>query len=348
LLNCDCESNLELDLVGLLGKPDGDKTNDWITPDGDSLELPSEQYDYYLEPAFEFSKLWVIKDEETSLFSYEDGKTFDDFYIPDEEYDEDIEVIFEEEPSEEIRDLCGDNVECRLDAEALGPDAGEETLDHEGNHADDEQTGDEQTGEEEEEEEDGYDYEYYNYDLTDEPEPEVCVELDPYGENCDNKGVTIIGVSAESDSAPTTKVPIEDIFFNIVVGTTDDGVEPAVSFDVQNPFPGTTDMYVQYMDAETHNSECLGATSVNECGKMDIGEGERFDAVCTPGHDGAFTVVTVWFVDKDETTVLFEDSTTVKECCQPTDVEGKSVVRYTLAIACECKETYRKLRVAKF
>merc|ERR1711937_34261 len=139
----------------------------------------------------------------------------------------------------------------------------------------------------------------------------------------------------------TTVLPIEGIFVDIVVGITDDGGEPAISFGVQNPFIGTTDMYVEYIDADTHNSLCLGDSSVEECNQVDVSG--PFNAVCTPGNEGPFTVVTVWFVDKDEDQNLFEDSATVKECCQPTDT-GLATARYTFALPCECIETARKLR----
>ena len=98
LLDCTCESNAELDLVGLLGNADGDSENDWMDHDGNPRDYPTHPNDYYLEPAFDYSKTWLINTQTDSLFT-------EFYYVEDEPYDPEIEDIFAQEPSEEHREL---------------------------------------------------------------------------------------------------------------------------------------------------------------------------------------------------------------------------------------------------
>lgn len=72
----DCRKDEELS--GLLGTPDGEYRNDWTTPDGTVVEIPSTRRDRTFGKAFEYAKNWCITPS-TSHFIYEEGTNFDTF-----------------------------------------------------------------------------------------------------------------------------------------------------------------------------------------------------------------------------------------------------------------------------
>ncbi|XP_077993148.1 uncharacterized protein LOC144447116 [Glandiceps talaboti] len=100
--------------VGLLGVWDGDPDNDFLRRDGTIQDPLQNERDY-----FEFGETWRVSEEE-SLFTYEDGTTWEDFndleFVPlfTEDLEEDGErVLLAEE-------TCGADTECYYDVLATG------------------------------------------------------------------------------------------------------------------------------------------------------------------------------------------------------------------------------------
>ena len=66
LADCPCDGSL----VGLLGQPDGDWTNDWHEHNGTPVETPTKRSDRRGKPAYDYSLTWCLTDAE-SHFTYE-------------------------------------------------------------------------------------------------------------------------------------------------------------------------------------------------------------------------------------------------------------------------------------
>lgn len=74
----DCRR--EEHLVGLLGTPNGDYSDDWMTRNGTVLEIPDDTKGRYLSPAYNYTVTnWCIIEESESYFAYESGTDFDYF-----------------------------------------------------------------------------------------------------------------------------------------------------------------------------------------------------------------------------------------------------------------------------
>lgn len=74
----DCRP--EDDLIGILGSPDGNRTNDWMNTHGEPLEIPNGVNEHFFKPAYEHAlEHWCIEREEDSYFTYESGKQFLDY-----------------------------------------------------------------------------------------------------------------------------------------------------------------------------------------------------------------------------------------------------------------------------
>ncbi|XP_077993149.1 uncharacterized protein LOC144447117 [Glandiceps talaboti] len=100
--------------VGLLGVWDGDPDNDFQRRDGTLQDPLHNERDY-----FEFGETWRVSEEE-SLFTYEDGTTWEDFndleFVP--LFTEDLE-----EDKDRVRlaeNTCGADTECYYDVLATG------------------------------------------------------------------------------------------------------------------------------------------------------------------------------------------------------------------------------------
>jgi len=109
-------------IVGLYGTPNGDPTDDWMSPDGTRIELPTESSDLVFEAAYNYcSTHWCIRDEADSLFTYKQsgaseniGEGFANFFDCDAAYDPDIEEAVANAPSE-LTAICGTNLGCLIE-----------------------------------------------------------------------------------------------------------------------------------------------------------------------------------------------------------------------------------------
>ena len=89
--------------MGLLGTPNGDRKDDWMTPQGSPVSV---QGDKRFEPAYEYcTQNWCIRNETDSLFSYSEDKKFSDISKCDAPYNKAIEEAVAN-ASEELISLC--------------------------------------------------------------------------------------------------------------------------------------------------------------------------------------------------------------------------------------------------
>eukprot|EP00934_Nitzschia_sp_Nitz4_P002638 Nitzschia sp. Nitz4//scaffold98_size77359//56502//58924//NITZ4_005554-RA/size77359-augustus-gene-0.60-mRNA-1//-1//CDS//3329560775//2628//frame0 len=125
-LNAAYDLNEELrtgeTLVGLLGSPNGESSDDWMTSDGSTLAMPSDPANAFEEAHEYCSQQWCLRDSSSSLFSYETNQTFADFQDCDFPYDSSIETAVEN-ASDEIVSICGNDPACLVDGVTLGVEA---------------------------------------------------------------------------------------------------------------------------------------------------------------------------------------------------------------------------------
>merc|ERR1712217_435999 len=86
--------------------------------DGKITELPTDEGGLYFEPAFEHTSTWIIDEADESLF--------DDFHphvneVFDKKYEEEVMNV-----DDEIDEICGADIMCRVDGKALGKEAAED------------------------------------------------------------------------------------------------------------------------------------------------------------------------------------------------------------------------------
>lgn len=116
------------ELVGILGSPNGEASDDWMTRNGTVLPLPAGASSYFFQGAYDYCTThWCMRNESESLFTYESGRSFADFENCDGVYDETLDSRVANAP-QFLRDLCGDDIGCIIDGLTLGPGAAEDYL----------------------------------------------------------------------------------------------------------------------------------------------------------------------------------------------------------------------------
>ena len=120
-----CKATSSEQLVGLLGSPNNNKDDDWMTMDGTALPIPEGFKSLIYEPAYDYCTAnWCLRDASLSLFTYEAGTTFNDFANCDMPYVGSTETAIDNAPSC-LRELCQNDLGCLVDAVTLGPGAAE-------------------------------------------------------------------------------------------------------------------------------------------------------------------------------------------------------------------------------
>lgn len=100
-------------VIGLLGTPNGNPFDDWMTRSGETVALPSSRNDRLFEPAYNYcTSNWCITAEEDSLFTYEEGTTFSDFNECDAPFGNPPNF---DDASPALRALCGEDSACLID-----------------------------------------------------------------------------------------------------------------------------------------------------------------------------------------------------------------------------------------
>lgn len=103
--------------VGLLGSPNGDRNDDWMSPTGSTVAIASDKrfraaYDYC-------TSNWCLRNESESLFTYNGQSNFASHSNCDLPYNTDIEDAIANAPDELI-DVCAGDITCIIDGVASG------------------------------------------------------------------------------------------------------------------------------------------------------------------------------------------------------------------------------------
>jgi len=108
-------------LLGLLGTPNGNTDDDWMTPNGVVLEPPSSDLERLFSTAYDYCREnWCAQDSADSLFTYGVGESFDAIYKCDVQFSVEIEnafnaIITDPTSNQELSDSCNGNVACLVD-----------------------------------------------------------------------------------------------------------------------------------------------------------------------------------------------------------------------------------------
>ncbi|XP_077864356.1 mucin-like protein, partial [Saccoglossus kowalevskii] len=114
---------------GLLGYWDDDPSNDFVLPDGSSLNPTKEDGNFTDRDYFRFGQKWNVSSAEESLFTYASGTSWEDYQHLDFMPKFLDELIEQYETSTDPADInfiqqartnCGDNQECLFDTLATG------------------------------------------------------------------------------------------------------------------------------------------------------------------------------------------------------------------------------------
>jgi len=107
------------DIVGLLGNPDGNAANDWMTRDGTPVPIPqNDDLRHHSVAAFNYcQENWCIRDEAESLFTYNQvGLDYEDFAMCDLPFKTMIRDHILDKVTPEITEVCGEDIDCITDA----------------------------------------------------------------------------------------------------------------------------------------------------------------------------------------------------------------------------------------
>jgi hypothetical protein len=179
--------------------------------------------------------------------------------------------------------------------------------------------------------------------------PTECVpndSLNPGSEYCpDASGVTALKVTGAS-SLP------EDVDVLWDIQGSSDSESASVQFQVQNPFPASTKMFVKYHEP----AGAVGASWAKACDEHELGlcggtTSGPITAQCLRGDGSPFTLVHVYFVDfTDSLNDQIFGPVKIDKCCYPEDVPSENVAQYDFLVRCSCPEpilantTRRRLR----
>lgn len=98
---------------GLFGIPNGNFSDDWNTPSGQILPVPRTQTQRRTAMAYNYCTThWCIRQASESLFTFEEGTTFEDFNQCDRLFGT-APII--QEATQEVQDLCGIDESCLID-----------------------------------------------------------------------------------------------------------------------------------------------------------------------------------------------------------------------------------------
>ncbi|CAB9526146.1 sushi domain containing 2 [Seminavis robusta] len=112
----DYERTTKETFVGLLGTPNKDKSDDWMTNVGTPVSIPTKKKDLRFGPAYEYcTKNWCIRNETVAMFEYPSGKKFSDYSYCDQDPDTETESCVTDPPAM-LRRICGsENDACLVD-----------------------------------------------------------------------------------------------------------------------------------------------------------------------------------------------------------------------------------------
>lgn len=108
------------EVFGLLGSADGNPDNEWVDTKG--AVVPSSPTGgssagsrYFKNSYNHCTKTWCVRDADDSLFDYHDGKDHGHYMKCDEGYSGGEHETCAANPSEDVKQICGDSMACVID-----------------------------------------------------------------------------------------------------------------------------------------------------------------------------------------------------------------------------------------
>lgn len=103
-------------LIGLLGKANNNRNDDWVDPFGNSYPGPANEQESVFGEAYEYCvSNWCIENKADSIFTYRDGESFDSIHDCDRPYlGQELENQISN-AAPELVELCNDNIICLID-----------------------------------------------------------------------------------------------------------------------------------------------------------------------------------------------------------------------------------------
>jgi hypothetical protein len=109
--------------VGLLGTPNDDKSDDWMTKKGGNIKIPTNKNDLRFGPAYNFCvDNWCVNAREKSMFTYDAGDSFEKYFKCGQPADTNTESCATNPPAV-LQRICGSqNPACMIDGCVGGPE----------------------------------------------------------------------------------------------------------------------------------------------------------------------------------------------------------------------------------
>lgn len=307
--------------VGLMGSPDGNIENDWMTPAGDILPLNLTDfgnYDYC-------DTNWCVRHETESMMALPGNWTWDDVrcqhkeYIPIDINDPDcileaqiIEASCAHIPAS-LRYTCEED--CCMGGCDEMPDVIKNMTDKKRYHDDDDT------------DDDGDDDNTYDGD-------------------CNNGGLSDTGetVCPGSQESIVTDVKVsavgvpsgDEIIYGIVTDIAPNDNGKIVKFKVNNPFDSSVNIYVKHGKEKNtdiaHFIDDKCDPLIDTVSGCDIGA-EEITAACIQFEgETPFAIVQVYYADN----IFPNTDLEVDQCCHADLESSVGVIQYTFKIQCDC------------
>jgi len=312
--------------TGLMGSPDGDTSNDWVSPEGEIITLPNKPKQLRTQTAYDYClDNWCVAQED-SIIMPPAGQTFDSIKCMDEPYYE------PEDPlcvlsADKIIEACKDKPlllidACHVDCCSGGCDQIDDVIDDVEKYSEDD---------------DGVEYK------TPDPKPPMCDDdgFESTGDSaCPSSEGSVVEVIHQTADIPEDEPILYGIAFS---PPSDDDHGREVKFRVANPYDSNADVYVRYekkvgLYANDPACDSLPGT-IPDC---DVAAPEiTVGCIEYPGV-APFALVDVYFASVDPFVEENADpETAVEKCCKPPEYAGNGigVIKYSFKIECSCPDS---------
>lgn len=154
----------------------------------------------------------------------------------------------------------------------------------------------------------------------------------PGSQHCPNAtGTGVVALNVQGASPSPEDV---DIIWNI----TETGDGSSIQFQVYNPFPVTTRVFVKYHEPAGEAgawSQACEEHMLEPCGG--VVESTLVTANCLKAHGNPVTLIQLYFVDATESLAdqIF-GPVDIDRCCHPGDIPSTTVAQYSFLIRCAC------------
>jgi len=312
--------------TGLMGSPDGDTSNDWVSPEGEIITLPNKPKQLRTQTAYDYClDNWCVAQEDNIIMPPA-GQTFDSIKCMDEDYyePEDPLCILS---ADKIIEACKDKPlllidACHVDCCSGGCDQIDDVIDEVKEYSEDD---------------DGVEYK------TPDPKPPMCDDdgFESTGDSaCPSSEGSVVEVIHQTADIPEDEPILYGIAFS---PPSDDDHGREVKFRVANPYDSNADVYVRYekkvgLYANDPACDSLPGT-IPDC---DVAAPEiTVGCIEYPGV-APFALVDVYFASVDPFVEENADpETEVEKCCKPPEYAGNGigVIKYSFKIECSCPDS---------